>query len=212
MRSAISSRNGARSTRSAAADFALRSSEADGKKNLLENVARQWARNDPQAALAWAANLPETTRDSVFPGVIAVMAESDPREATKIVSRLSTAEAQSTATAAIAWQWAGSDPQAASKWAAALPENKIRQQAFESLMNRWSRAIPMRPASGWGHCHREIRATRQSQLIREKSSPPIRRPPCNGRRRSRIKLRVSGRWNRLSASGFEPIRAALPPG
>ena len=59
-----------------------------------------------------------TTRDLVLPGVDREsIAESDPREAAKLVARLSNAEAQATATAAIAWQWAGSDPQAASKWA-----------------------------------------------------------------------------------------------
>ena len=38
----------------AAANFALQASDVDGRKTLLENVSRQWAHNDPQAALAWA--------------------------------------------------------------------------------------------------------------------------------------------------------------
>ena len=42
------------------------------RKTLLENISRQWARNDPQAALTWAGNLPDaTTRDLVLPGIIA---------------------------------------------------------------------------------------------------------------------------------------------
>src|SRR5204863_507603 len=37
-----------------------------------------------------------------------------------------------------AWQWAGDDPQAASRWASAFPERKARERAYENLMNRWS--------------------------------------------------------------------------
>ncbi len=42
----------------------------------------------------------------------------------------------------IAWQWAGEDPQATSKWAASLPEGASRERAFENLVNRWSQNDP----------------------------------------------------------------------
>jgi hypothetical protein len=91
----------------------MRSNDAEGRKTLLENVSRQWARHDPQAALHWANNITESgTRDAVLPGIVAVVAESDPREAAKLVSQMSSGEAQSSATGAIAWQWAGDDPKA----------------------------------------------------------------------------------------------------
>ena len=95
-------------------------------------------------------SLPSAARDSVLPGIIAAVAETDPPEATRLVARLSAGEAQATAASSIGWQWAGDDPQAASKWAASFPEGKTRQRAFESLMNRWSQNDPYAAGSWLG--------------------------------------------------------------
>ena len=121
-----------------------------GRKNLLENISRQWARVDAQAAIAWVSSLPSASRDSVLPGIIASVAETDLPEATRLVARLPAGDSQANAASSIGWQWAGDDPQAASKWAASFPEGKTRQRAFESVMNRWSQNDPYAAGSWLG--------------------------------------------------------------
>ena len=65
-------------------------------------------------------------------------------------SAFSSPEAQATASSAIIWQWAGDNPQAASRWAESFPEGQTRQRAYESLINRWSQSDPYAAAKWLG--------------------------------------------------------------
>ena len=103
-----------------------------------------------RAAVSWATSLPGKSRDAVLPGIIASVAETDLPEATRLVTQLPAGDAQANATSSIAWQWAGEDPQAASKWAASFPEGRTRQRAFESVMNRWAQNDPYAAGSWLG--------------------------------------------------------------
>src|SRR5262249_30751879 len=61
-----------------AAEFAARTGKGDERNQLLDNICRQWARSDAQAALHWAESLGEPgTSNSLLSGIISVIAEDD---------------------------------------------------------------------------------------------------------------------------------------
>ena len=96
-------------------------STGEARQNLLAAISHQWAQNNPGAALAWAQGLSDSaSRDAIVPGVVSVVAEDDPSAAAEMVSRLS-GDTQLLAAGSLISQWAGTDPQAASAWAAAFP-------------------------------------------------------------------------------------------
>jgi hypothetical protein len=113
----------------------------------LENVSRQWARSDAEAALSWAESLPDAaSRDAVLPNILSVIGETDLRQATQMFSRLSPT-AQESAVGTIASRWADEDPQAASRWAATLPEGRVRERAVNDVIGRWAEIDPYNAAS-----------------------------------------------------------------
>lgn len=117
---------------------------------MLEAIARQWAQNDPQAALNWAQNLADTAaRNAALPNIIASVAENDPRRAAQILPRLP-AEAQASAAGSVISQWAARDPAAAGNWAVSFPEGKTREQIFQGLMTRWAGNDPAAAANWLG--------------------------------------------------------------
>ena len=56
-------------------------------------------------------------------------------------------DSQLLATSSLISQWAGTDPQAASVWAASFPQGEMRDQLFANLMNRWAMTDPSSAAT-----------------------------------------------------------------
>ena len=117
---------------------------------MLMMVASRWAANDPQAAIAWAGSLSDSAmRDEVLPGMVGTIAQNDPAQAAQLITQYSSGGPKATeAVSTLVWQWANTDPQSASRWAAALPESDLRRRALESLINRWAEADSA-GASAW---------------------------------------------------------------
>ena len=112
------------------------------RRNFFAAICDQWARHDPPAAFEWAQHLPDAaTRDYVMPSIVWTVAQNDPAIAAQMLPRL-TGDAQIQAAVSIMLQWAKSDPEAASVWAASLPEGEWRGLVFEELINHWAQSDP----------------------------------------------------------------------
>lgn len=98
-------------------------------------IATEWARLDPDAALAWANGLEGRDKAGALGAVIREMAVSNPEKAAEVAGTLSGGE-QTRAYADIAAKWAGQDFAAAERWIQSLPEGargRAMSEALESL-------------------------------------------------------------------------------
>jgi hypothetical protein len=108
----------------------------------------QWAQTDSSSAFTWAQSLSDaTSREAVVPGIVSALAEQDPKSAALLISQLSS-DTQVIAASSLISQWASSDPQAASIWAASLPQGEMRDQLFANLASSWAKSDSSR-AGEW---------------------------------------------------------------
>lgn len=141
-------------------------------------IATEWAKLDPDAALAWANGLEGRDKTGALNSVIREMAAADPAKAAQVAATLS-GDDQARAYGEIAGKWAGKDFPAAEAWirtlpaesrdramsealgslalsdplgAAAkldsLPEGRDRDRAVESIAGPWARKDPA-GAAAW---------------------------------------------------------------
>ena len=145
----------------------------------------EWGRNDPQAALDWAASLPADAphKNQALSGAVAGMVKGDPRRAAAFVQQhlgdeqegglilavaLTSSWAETDPQAAVGWinsavtdkfmrtnvlsslmrEWIAVDTQAAADWAAAMPADEARGEAWRQMMIAWSTSDP-RSAARW---------------------------------------------------------------
>lgn len=109
-------------------------------------VAREWSRNDPEGALAWAKSLPEDTRGGAYTGLIGGQLAQDPLAATKTASELPPGEERERLMGNIAESWGTKDPQAALKWADSL-EGEEKTEATKKALNGWANKDPKAAAA-----------------------------------------------------------------
>jgi hypothetical protein len=98
-------------------------------------IAAEWAKLDPEAALAWANGLEGRDKSGALGSVIREMAVKDPAKAAAVAATLSGDE-QTRAYGEIAGKWAGRDFAAAESWIQSLPaeaRGRAMSQALESL-------------------------------------------------------------------------------
>lgn len=109
----------------------------------LSAVARGYARQDPDAALAWLDSQrgrPGYTQANRQ--LIQSLAESDPRRAAQMVTAIEDPRQRGRATQGIAAAWGQSDPVAALGWVAQIPEAENRAGAVNSIVSMWSQQAP----------------------------------------------------------------------
>ena len=98
-------------------------------------IAAEWAKLDPDAALAWANGLSGRDKSSALNSVIAEMATKDPTKAAQVAATL-TGDDQARAYSEIAAKWSATDFAAAEAWIATLPaesRDRAMASALESL-------------------------------------------------------------------------------
>jgi hypothetical protein len=98
-------------------------------------IAAEWAKLDPEAALAWANGLEGRDKSGALGSVIREMAVKDPAKAAAVAATLSGDE-QTRAYGEIAGKWASQDFAAAESWIQSLPADargRAMSQALESL-------------------------------------------------------------------------------
>lgn len=98
-------------------------------------IAAEWAKLDPEAALAWANGLNGRDKSAALNSVIAEMATKDPNKAAQVAATL-TGDDQARAYSEIAAKWSSTDFAAAEAWIATLPaesRDRAMASALESL-------------------------------------------------------------------------------
>ena len=106
------------------------------RRRLVEWNATAWAVQDTEAAAAWAAREPDAERRQALLVAVAIgEANRDPEAAARRLFREAGEEpASADAVEAIARLWTKRDAEAASRWAASLPEGPLRERAEAGLL------------------------------------------------------------------------------
>ena len=123
--------------RSAAAR-AERVEDASLRGQVLSSVAMNWATNQPDEALRWAASLPDVDSQPVMNMVVTQIASSDPARASVLVSQLSSGPERENTISNIVQSWAQWDPQAALTWISRMPASQVGPSAYSSLFAQWA--------------------------------------------------------------------------
>lgn len=98
-------------------------------------IAAEWAKLNPDAALAWANSLEGRDKSGALNSVISEMASKDPTKAAQVAATLE-GDDQARAYGEIAGKWASTDFAAAEAWIQSLPaesRDRAMSQAIESL-------------------------------------------------------------------------------
>lgn len=108
-------------------------------------IAAEWAKLDPEAALAWASGLEGRDKTAALNSVISEMASKDPAKAIQAASSL-TGEDQTRAYSEIASKWASSDFASAEAWIQSLPA-EARDGAMASALQTLAQSDPVTAAA-----------------------------------------------------------------
>jgi len=109
--------------------------------SLATAVGREWVGQNRDAALAWAASLPEALRAGAYAGVLGPLAGTDPAAAAGIAGKLTPGDARSGLVEDIAITWAKRSPDAAMKWAESL-SGKERVMTVRRILDTWASTDP----------------------------------------------------------------------
>ena len=110
---------------------------------LAGSIGKEWVRQDPAAAMAWAANLPDAQRSGALVGVLGTLVGTDPGRAASLATQLDedAGGARRRVIGDIAQAWAKSSPAEAMVWARSLPGDDGTTAMLKSLES-WSRNDP----------------------------------------------------------------------
>ena len=110
-----------------------------GAQGPGEIIAGEWAKQDPTAAMEWAAGL-KTKSGSAMTSVISQLAKTDPSKAAEMVGSMD-ADAQKGAYETIAKQWGAKDFSEAQAWANGLPDEQ-RAAAISAAIEGLAQSRP----------------------------------------------------------------------
>ncbi len=113
---------------------------------LAGSVGKEWVRQDPNAAMAWARNLPDNQRTGAYIGLLATLAGSDPATAATLGTELEPGKARQDAIANIAKTWGRQSPEAAMAWVQTL-QGKERSAALGEALSSWAENQPAKAAT-----------------------------------------------------------------
>ena len=103
--------------------FAMMNRGPMGGDSGASIIATEWARQDPQAALAWASSLNGRDKSQAISSALGEIAKTDPKKATDLLATLP-AEDRAGAYGTIASRYGAQDFQAAKAWIASLPQDQ----------------------------------------------------------------------------------------
>ncbi len=116
--------------------------EGDLRTSALNSVAREWGRNDPQAALQWVQNLGEAG-DSMRATVLRSWSEQDPASAAQWAASLPADDAKKGEWMAQAVsQWTQYDLDTPAQWLNNMPNSPEKDGAVLAFTNRAAREDP----------------------------------------------------------------------
>jgi len=105
-----------------------------GGQNGASIIAQEWAKNDPEAALAWAKSL-DRDKGQAMSAVVREVAQTDPKKAAELAAGI-TGDDRGDAYASIARQWGAKNFAEAEAWIASLPadeQDRARVSALRGL-------------------------------------------------------------------------------
>ncbi len=113
---------------------------------LARSLASEWSRQNPEAAIAWAASLePGDLQTGAYLGIVENLMKSDPERAAAIAMDVETG-ARSEFLGSIAEDWARQAPEDAIEWVGTL-EGHERQTAMSEAMAGWAQEAPKSAAA-----------------------------------------------------------------
>ena len=112
---------------------------------MARTVAEQWARQDPDAALAWATGLPDGQRRGALSGIMSNLLESDPRRAVSVAMAMEPGD-RSSLLGQIAGAWAAQSPGEAVAWINTLEEGE-REGTLREALGSWATSAPSEAAA-----------------------------------------------------------------
>jgi hypothetical protein len=112
--------------------------EAAVQKQFLKRIARNWARDDVEAAANWANSLPPGSSEAGWSGLIDGWAEDDPEALLAWAEEHGLANASESATGRLARRLALTDPRAAVELSNTLPPSGARTHALGYALNQWA--------------------------------------------------------------------------
>ena len=112
---------------------------------LSRSIAEQWARQDPDAALAWASTLEPEQRSGAYAGIINNIMESDPQRAADLAMSLDGYD-RPKLLGQIAESWAAQDPVEAVAWANSLSAGD-REESLQEALGSWAASDPSKAAA-----------------------------------------------------------------
>jgi hypothetical protein len=110
-------------------------------------LAEQWGRTDPAAALAWAEEHLLSRRLPAVDGIMEHAVAADARRAAQAAENLPPGNARDRAVSRVAWRWSQQDADAAMDWVAALPADSARRAAFDAMGRDWVLRNPQKAAA-----------------------------------------------------------------
>jgi hypothetical protein len=124
--------------------FARQMDASPQQTMLLQLATTAWARQNPDAASQWLAQIEDPDlREQLMGSFAAGYADSDPVQALQFSHQsLPPGPASDQSTADIAWRWALQDPASAGNYLTQLPEGAARQQALANVVNVWANHDP----------------------------------------------------------------------
>jgi hypothetical protein len=114
-----------------------------GGQNGASIIATEWARQDPAAAMAWAATL-TTEKNEAMNSVIREITKTDPAKAVAMLSQIDEAK-RPAAYASIASEYGASDFSGAQAWIRSLPANQ-QAGALAAAIGGLSHSDPVQAA------------------------------------------------------------------
>lgn len=112
---------------------------------LSGTIAKEWARQDPDAALAWARTLADQQQAGAYSGVLGTIAATDPQKAATLAQTLEHGDARDHILGEIAQSWARHSPEKALAWTTTLSPDEKRNTTAIALKS-WSETHPSEAA------------------------------------------------------------------
>ena len=104
-----------------------------GGQSPAEGIAKEWARKDPAAALAWSQGLDGRDARRSIEAVFSQVAQDNPAQAAEMLAGASLGEGREGAVEQIARNYGKLDPEAADAWIASLPEGERAEATREMI-------------------------------------------------------------------------------
>jgi hypothetical protein len=116
-----------------------------GGQNAASLIATEWAKLDPDAAIAWANGLTGENQTGALRSIVTELAGSDPTKAAQIASTLTNERDKAAAYGDIAEKLAQKDFASAETFIAGLP-SEVRDRAMSDALNVLARTDPQAAA------------------------------------------------------------------